>query len=127
MRTISPSLFKTWEHSRTVEIKTGSPKYLVLSGDVLVSDVILLAKSVETFLPISAPKQVNNPPSLNPVAVSADAPIDNPPAAPAVNISSLTICFNNGFEMLPDTVGAPSVLDRTIPYGLLPSFYILFF
>ena len=70
-------------------IETGSPKYLILSGDVLVSDVILLAKSFDTFLPISAPKPVNNPQSLKPMALSADAPIDNPPAAPAVIISFL--------------------------------------
>ena len=71
----------------------GSPKYLILSGLVLVSDVILLAKSVDTFLPISAPKPDNNPPSLKPIALSADAPIANPPAAPAVTISSLTMFF----------------------------------
>ena len=69
----------------------GSPKHLILSGEVLVSDVILSAKSVDIFLPISAPKPVNNPPSLKPKALSAGAPIDNPPAAPAVTISSLTM------------------------------------
>ena len=74
-------------------IETGSPKYLILSGLVLVSDVILLARPVETFLPISAPIPVSRPPSLKPIALSADAPIANPPAAPAVTISSLTMFF----------------------------------
>ena len=79
-------------------IEIRSPKYLILSGLVFVSGVILLAKSVETFLPISPPIPVNKPPSLKPVALSADAPIANPPAAPAVTISSLTMFFvNNGF------------------------------
>ena len=108
-------------------IETGSPTYLILPGLVLVSDVTLLAKSVETFfLPISAPIPVNKPPSLKPKALSADAPIANPPAAPAVTISSLTMFLNNGFEMLPDTVGAPNVLLCIIPYGLLPSFLYFF-
>ena len=71
----------------------GSPKYLILSGDVLVSDVILLAKSVDTFLPISAPKPDNNPPSLKPVAESTVAPMASPPATPAPTISSLTMFF----------------------------------
>ena len=92
-------------------IEIGSPKYLILSGDVLVSDVVLSAKSVETFLPISVPKPVNNPPSEKPIAESTYVPIDNPPATPAPTISSLTVFFNNGFDMLPDTVGAPNVLD----------------
>ena len=92
-------------------IKVGSPKYLILSGDVLVSDVILSAKSVDTFLPIPVPKPINNPPSEKPIAESADAPIDNPPATPAPTISSLTMFFDNGFDMLPDTVGLPNVLD----------------
>ena len=74
-------------------IEAGSPKYLILSGDVLVSDVILLAKSFDTFLPISAPKPDNKPPSLKPVALSADAPIDNPPATPPATISSLPMFF----------------------------------
>ena len=69
----------------------GSPKYRILFGLVLVSYVILLAKSLDTFLPISAPIPVNNPPSLKPIALSADAPIDNPPATPPATISSLTI------------------------------------
>ena len=73
--------------------------------------VILLAKSLDTFLPISAPKPINKPPSLKPVAESADAPMASPPATPAPTISSLTMFFNNGFHMLPDTVGEPSVLD----------------
>ena len=71
-------------------IETGSPKYRILSGDVLVSSVILLAKSLDT-LPISAPKPLNKPPSAKPVAESAGAPMANPPAAPAVTISSLTM------------------------------------
>ena len=71
----------------------GSPKYLILSGDVLVSDAILLAKSVDTFLPISAPKPLNNPPSLKPVAESTDAPMASPPATPAPTISALTMFF----------------------------------
>ena len=69
-------------------METGSPKYRVLSGDVLVSYVILLAKSDDTFLSISAPKPVNKPPSLKPVALSIDAHVDTPPAAPAPTISS---------------------------------------
>ena len=44
----------------------GSPKYRILSGLVLVSDVILLAKSDDMCLPISAPKPDNKPPSLKP-------------------------------------------------------------
>ena len=74
-------------------IETGSPNYLILSGLVFVSSVILLAKSLDTFLPISAPKPLNIPPSENPIAASADAPMATPPAAPAVTISSLTIFF----------------------------------
>ena len=89
----------------------GSPRYRILLGLVLLSDVILLAKSVDTFLPISAPKPVNKPPPAKPMAPSADAPMDTPLAAPAVTISSLTMFFNNGFDMLPDTVGAPNVSD----------------
>ena len=46
----------------------GSQKYRILFGLVLVSDVIILAKSLDTFLPISAPKLDNKPPSLNPAA-----------------------------------------------------------
>ena len=92
-------------------IETGSPKYLILSGGVLVSDVILLEKSDDIFLLISAPKPDNKPPSLKPIAVSADAPMANPPATPAPTISSLTMFFINGFDMLPDTVGLPKVLD----------------
>ena len=34
----------------------GSPKYRILLGLVLLSSVILLAKSDDMFLPISAPK-----------------------------------------------------------------------
>ena len=69
----------------------GSPRYLILSGDVLVSDVILLAKSLDTFLPISTPKPDNKPPSLKPVAESTVVPIANPPATPPATISSLTM------------------------------------
>ena len=71
----------------------GPPKYLILSGDALVSDVILLAKSLDTFLPISVPKPLNKPPSLKPVAESADAPMASPPATPPATISSLTMFF----------------------------------
>ena len=106
--------------------ETGSPKYLILSGDVLLSDVILLAKSNDTFLHISAHKPANEPPSEKPIAESADAPIYPIPATPAPTISSLTMFFNNGFDMLPDTVGLPNDLDCIIPYGLLPSFLYCF-
>ena len=74
-------------------IEIGSPKYLILSGDVLVSDVILLAKSDDTFFLILAPKPVNTPPSLKPVAEYADAPIASPLATPAPTISSLIMFF----------------------------------
>ena len=60
----------------------GTPKYRILSGDVLLSDVNLLAISVETFLPISAPKPLNNPPSTKPIAESADVPTANPLETP---------------------------------------------
>ena len=73
--------------------ETGSPKYRILSGDVLSSAVSLLAKSVETFLPISAPKPVNKPPSEKPIAESADVPMATPPATPAPTISSSTMFF----------------------------------
>ena len=93
-------------------IEIGSPTYLILSGLVLVSDVILFAKSFDTFLPISAPKPNNKPPSLKPKAEATVVPMANPPATPPATISSLTMFFfNNGFDMLPDTVGAPKVLD----------------
>ena len=82
-----------------------------MSGLVLVSDVILLAKSLDTFLPTSTDKPVNMPPSLKPKAESADAPIYPIPATPAHIISSLNMFFKNGFDMLPDTTGAPNVLD----------------
>ena len=75
----------------TSKAEIGSPKYLILSGDVLVSDVILLAKSLGTFLLISTPKPDNEPPSLKPVAESTVAPMANPPATPAPTISSLTM------------------------------------
>ena len=91
-------------------IEIGSPKYLIPSGLVLVSDVILLAKSFETFLPIPPPKPDNKPPSLNPIAESTVVPMANPPATPPATISSLTMFFNSGFDMLPDTTGAPNDL-----------------
>ena len=74
-------------------IEIGSQNYRILSGDVLVSDVILLEKSDDIFSPISAPIPVNKPPSLKPIAESADAPIYPIPAAPTPTISSLTIFF----------------------------------
>ena len=86
----------------------------ILSGDVLLSEVNLLAISVETFLPISAPKPVNKPPSENPIAEAADAPVVNPPAIPAAIISFLTIDLPTLPKRLPKlshTVGAPKVLD----------------
>ena len=52
-----------------------------------------IRKSVETFLPISAPKPDNKPPSLNPIAESTVVPMANPPATPAPTISSLTMFF----------------------------------
>ena len=69
----------------------GSPKNIILSGDVLVYSVILLAKSLDTFLPISAPIPLKRPPSEKPIAESADAPMANPPATPVPIISSLTM------------------------------------
>ena len=92
----------------------GSPKHRILPGDVLLSEVNLLAISVETFLPISAPKPVNEPPSGYPVAESADALVANPPAIPAAIIFFLTIDLPTLPKRLPkllDTVGAPKVLD----------------
>ena len=76
--------------------------------------------------PISAPKPLNKPPSENPIAESTDAPMANPPATPEPTISCLTMFFKNGFDMLPDTIGAPSVLLCIIPYGLLPYFLDFF-
>ena len=74
-------------------IETGSPKYIIRSTFVLVSHVILLAKTLDTFLPISAIIPANNPPSEKPIAESADAPIYPIPAAPAPTISSLIMFF----------------------------------
>ena len=55
----------------------------------------------------------------------------NPPAIPPATMSSLTMFFSflirNGFDMLPDTVGAPNVLLCIIPSGLLPSFFVFLF
>ena len=48
----------------------GSPKYLILSGDILLPSVILLAKSLDIFLPMPAPKPLNEPPSAKPIAES---------------------------------------------------------
>ena len=41
--------------------KIGSPQYRILLGLVFVFDVIISAKSDDTFLPISAPKPFNQP------------------------------------------------------------------
>ena len=73
-------------------ITAGSPTYRILSGDVLVSSVILLAKSLD-ILSKSAPRLLNKTPSAKPISESADAPVATPPATPAVIISSLTISF----------------------------------
>ena len=75
------------------------------------SSVILLAKSVETLLPISAPKPLNNPPSEKPIAESTDAPMANPSAAPAPTILFLAMFFSIGDFILPLTTGAPTVFD----------------
>ena len=66
------------------------------------------------FLPISAPKPINKPPSENPIAESADAPVANPPAIPAAITSFLIIdipTLPKRLPKLPDAVGAPNVLD----------------
>ena len=89
----------------------------------MVSEVILLAKSDDTFLPISAPKPLNKPPSLKPVTESTDAPMASPPATPAPTISSLAMFCNSGFDVLPDTVGLPNDLDCIIPYGFPSCFF----
>ena len=104
----------------------GSPKYIIMSGLVLVPDVILLEKSDDVCSHISAPKPDNKPPSLNPTAESTVVPMANPPATPPATISSLTMFFNYGFDMSHDTTGAPNVLDCMIPYGLLSSFLYFF-
>ena len=65
--------------------------------------------------PISAPKPLNKPPSENPIAESTDAPMANPPATPEPTISLLTMFFNNGFDLLPGTIGEPKDLDCIIP------------
>ena len=87
----------------------GSTKYRILSGDVLVSSVILLAKSLDTFLLISVPKADSKPAAVKPIAESADVLIANPLAAPTPIISSLTMFFDNGDFILPLTTGAPYV------------------
>ena len=84
---------------------------MILLGLVLLSSVTLLAKSLDTFLPISAPKPDNKPPSAKPKAESADMPIATPPAAPAPTISLLIRLFNDGDFIFPLTTGAPDVLD----------------
>ena len=43
------------------------------------------------FLLISAPRPLNKPPSENPIAESADAPMASPLAAPTPTISFLTM------------------------------------
>ena len=73
-------------------------------------------------LPISAPKPLNKPPSLKPIAESTDAPMASPPATPAPTISCLTMFFNNGDFNLPGKAGAPNVLLCISPYGLLHYF-----
>ena len=92
-------------------IEIGSPKYLVLSRDVLLSSVILLAKSLDAFLPISLPKPLNNPPSEKPIAASADALVANPLATPAPTIAFLPMSFSICDFILPEAVGLPNVLD----------------
>ena len=94
--------------------RIGSPKYLTLSGDVLLYSINMLAMSDDMCLPISAPIPVKTPPSAKPIAESADAPAIAPPATPAPIMSSLTICLPkspNGEPKLPLTVGLPNVLD----------------
>ena len=73
------------------KVEIGSPKYLILLGLVLLSAVILLAKSDDMFLPMSAPKPDNKPPSLKPAAGSTVVPMASPPATPPATISSLTV------------------------------------
>ena len=77
-------------------------------------------------MPISAPKPFNKPASAKPIVESTDAPMANPPAAPTPTISFLTMSFNNGDVIFPETVGAPSVLLCIIPYGFLYSFLYCF-
>ena len=57
------------------------------------------------------------PPSANPIAESTDAPVANPPAIPAAIISFLAIGLPTLPKRLPELldVGAPDVLDWTIP------------
>ena len=71
----------------------GSPRYSILLGLVLLSSVILLAKSDDMFLLISAPEPLNKPPSENPIAESADAPMASPLAAPTPTFSFLIRFF----------------------------------
>ena len=74
----------------------------------------MLAISVETVLPISAPIPVKRPPPEKQIAESADAPMANPLATPKYNIEFLIIGLPispNDDPKLPDTVGGPTVLD----------------
>ena len=69
-------------------------------------------------MPISAPIPVKRPPSENPIAEPADAPMAAPPAKLKYNIEVLTIDLHtspNSDPKSPDTVGAPKVLDWVIP------------
>ena len=49
-----------------------------------------------------------------------------PPATPAEISSFLTMFLNNGFDMLPGTVGEPNDLDCIIPSGFITFLFILF-
>ena len=106
--------------------ETGSPKYLILLGLVLLSDLILLGKSVDTFLPISAPKPVNKPASAKPIAESADAPMDSPLAAPTPTISFLTMFL---FKKIMGLTCYLIQLERRMSYFVLyhMGYYLLFY
>ena len=84
-----------WHYSFGIKVKHRNriTKNIILSGLVLVYDVILLAKSVDICLPISAPKPVNKPAPLKPTAESAGARIYPIQETPAVTMSSLTMFF----------------------------------
>ena len=101
----------------------GSPSERSLSGDVWVFSVILLAKSDDVCLPIPGPKPDNNPPSLKPVAPSADAPMANPLPTPAVTISSLTMFF-----LIMDLICYMKQLEHRMSYLVLfhMDYYLLF-
>ena len=104
-------------------IETGSPKYLILSGLVLVSSVILLAKSLDTFLPTSVPKALNNP--LSTISRCACSYSTSKTCSYYFVLNYVSFLNNGGF-IFPETVGAPNDLDWTIPKGLLPSFLYCF-